>query len=293
MVAKLNLELHHLCSIFPRMAGEEFKALKADIAANGLLHPITVYQGKILDGGNRYRACVELGLEPKTTEYEGAVPVSFVLSENLHRRHLSPGQTASIVSNSQDWEQAQPACRPTKECNVAPLSTAADRAAISGASLRTQKMADAVSKSDPELSELVAHGKLTLPAASRQLAARDAVKKFDPELWKKVESGKMTLESAHNKVKADQREKERVKESIAREAANKVKKADPIKAARKEIANARKEGTPRLAYYAKYVTEVAMAHEDVTEVELASAHRIRAAADRIIAMAEAQGTCKA
>lgn len=170
----LALELHPLCTLFPRLAGAEFEALKADIVANGQHEPITVYEGLVLDGGNRYRACIEAGIEPKTKPFTGADPVSFVLSANLHRRHLMPGQHAIIVSRAQDWASAQAVGRPGKSGNVAALNTVADRAARSGASERTQRMADKVARQSPELAKQVAHGEITLPRALEQLAPKPA-----------------------------------------------------------------------------------------------------------------------
>ena len=167
---RMTYELHPLCTLFPRVIGGEFDALVSDIRANGLRQPITIHDGMILDGGNRYRACIEAGVEPSFTEYIGTSIVSFVLSVNLHRRHLSPGQQAAIVASAQDWAMAQPASRPQKECNVAPLSTAASRAAESGASLRTQKMADKVAKASRELALQVAHGEISLPDAVREVS---------------------------------------------------------------------------------------------------------------------------
>lgn len=184
------MELHPLCTLFPRITGAEFEALKADILAHGLREPIVVHAGFILDGGNRYRACVEAGVDPTFKDFAGDNPVSFVLSANLHRRHLSAGQQAAIVASAQDWAKAQPAHRPTKagnvaglsekECNVAPLSTVADRAAQSGASVRTQKMADAVAKASPDLAKQVAHGEISLPKAVAQIEGKPAKAKPAP-----------------------------------------------------------------------------------------------------------------
>src|SRR5690349_6523758 len=109
-----QLQLHPLCTLFPRIEGSEFDALKADIKANGLRQAIVIHEGMILDGGNRYRACLEIGVDPKTVEFDGGNLVSFVLSSNLHRRHLSPGQQAAIVASAQDWAKAQPAYRPAE-----------------------------------------------------------------------------------------------------------------------------------------------------------------------------------
>lgn len=173
------MELHPLCTLFPRITGAEFEALKADILAHGLREPIVVHAGFILDGGNRYRACVEAGVEPTFKDFAGDNPVSFVLSANLHRRHLSAGQQAAIVASAQDWTRAQTVGNPAfkgeaQKCNVAPLETVADRAAQSGASVRTQKMADAVAKASPDLAKQVAHGEISLPKAVAQIEGKPA-----------------------------------------------------------------------------------------------------------------------
>ena len=173
-------ELHPLCTLFPRLAGAEFDALVGDIKANGLRQPIVTLDGMILDGGNRYRACIEAGVKPSFVKFAGGNIVSFVLSANMHRRHLSAGQQAAIVASAQDWAQAQPAHRPKKECSVAPLSTAHSRAAESGASLRTQKMADKVAKESPELAKQVAHGEISLPKAVAKVEGKAPAPKASP-----------------------------------------------------------------------------------------------------------------
>lgn len=165
-----NFDLHPLCVLFPRMVGAEFDALVSDIKANGLRQPIVLHDNMVLDGGNRYQACLAAGVEPRFEQFAGGNIASFVLSANLHRRHLSPGQQAAIVASAQDWAQAQPASRPEKAGNVAGLSTVADRSAQSGASERTQRMADKVAKADPALALQVAHGEVSLPKAHAQVS---------------------------------------------------------------------------------------------------------------------------
>lgn len=167
----MKYELHPLCTFFPRMTGPEFDALRDDIKANGLKHPIVIHDGMILDGGNRYKACIESGIDPVFIEYDGQDISSFVLSMNMHRRHLSQGQHAAIVSSMQNWEKSHPSIKLSKDgCNVAPLSTVADRAAQSGASIRTQQMADKVAKADPDLAKKVAHGEISLPKALKKIS---------------------------------------------------------------------------------------------------------------------------
>mgnify|MGYP002780378191 CR=1 FL=1 len=84
-------ELHPLTQKYPPMEAEEFAAFRADLAAHGQKNPIWLFEGKVLDGRNRLRACLELGLDPLFAEFAGteAEAAAFVDSQNLHRRHLS------------------------------------------------------------------------------------------------------------------------------------------------------------------------------------------------------------
>ncbi len=93
-----KLEFHPLANIFPLMEEKEFEALVDDIEANGQLEAIWLYEGKIIDGRNRYRACVELGASPKCREWQGEGSlVEFITSMNLHRRHLTASQWAAVA----------------------------------------------------------------------------------------------------------------------------------------------------------------------------------------------------
>lgn len=179
-----TMNLHPLCTLFPRMAGAEFESLKNDIAANGLNSPVVVHDGMILDGGNRYRACQELGIEPQMVNFAGGNLVSFVLSANLHRRHMTAGQQAAIVASAQDWGRAQGhgGDRKADQVAILPLETINDRAQTSGASPRTQRMADKVAREAPELAKQVAHGEITLPDAMQAITGkRPGAKPAKPE----------------------------------------------------------------------------------------------------------------
>ncbi len=93
-----ELKYHVASDLFPMMSGEEYKALKEDIAEHGLLEPIWVYENQIVDGRNRYRACLELGIEPEVREWSGDGSLTeFVISMNLKRRHLTNSQKAMIA----------------------------------------------------------------------------------------------------------------------------------------------------------------------------------------------------
>jgi hypothetical protein len=93
-----EIKFHQLAEILPLVTGAEFDELVESIKANGLREPIVLYEGSILDGRNRYRACLAAGVEPRTIEYDGADAAAFVRDENIHRRHLTSGQKAMAVA---------------------------------------------------------------------------------------------------------------------------------------------------------------------------------------------------
>src|SRR5262245_53199230 len=92
------LPFHPLAKILPLLEGEEFEELCNDIFRNGLLEPIILYEGKILDGRNRYRACLAADVEPCFETYRGTDPLSYVISRNLKRRHLTTSQRAMVAA---------------------------------------------------------------------------------------------------------------------------------------------------------------------------------------------------
>ena len=82
------LEFHPLQTSSPWSKGQDFAELVADIREHGLHEPIVLFEGKILDGRNRYRACGAAGIEPTFTVYQGDDPVAYVISLNLRRPAL-------------------------------------------------------------------------------------------------------------------------------------------------------------------------------------------------------------
>ena len=92
-----QLKIHSAAKIIPNMSADQFLELKEDIKAFGLREPIWTKDGAILDGRNRYRACLELDIEPQFREFTGDDAVMFVLSTNLRRRHLSARQRRTLI----------------------------------------------------------------------------------------------------------------------------------------------------------------------------------------------------
>ena len=91
-----KMELHPLCEIFQQGDDRTLSEMADDIARNGLNDPIVRYEGRILDGRNRFLACKMAGVEPRFEEYTGDKPFEFVISKNLYRRHLDTSQRGML-----------------------------------------------------------------------------------------------------------------------------------------------------------------------------------------------------
>lgn len=172
--------IHALASLFPPMSGDEFAAICEDVKANGLVEPIILLDGEILDGIHRLKACLQVGTQPRYQEWdgEGGTPVQYVWSRNWTRRHLSAGQRA-VISLTVEREFAKEAslrmARKAPTEGVARFPQAAesrkarDRAGqLGGVSGRYVQDAKLVERTSPDLLPLVWRGTLTLPAAKRQ-----------------------------------------------------------------------------------------------------------------------------
>src|SRR5262249_11728906 len=87
-------EFHPFANLFPMIKGDELEQLKRDIAKNGIHQPIVLFAGKILDGRNRYTAGKAVGHKFTPENFKAFTgnevqAKAFVISTNIHRRHLS------------------------------------------------------------------------------------------------------------------------------------------------------------------------------------------------------------
>ena len=96
-----KLKAHPAADAFPMMDATRLAELRADIQANGQREPVTICDGMILDGRNRYEACDGLGIEPTTRDFVGD-PWAFAWSLNGARRDLDATVRALIFRRCED-----------------------------------------------------------------------------------------------------------------------------------------------------------------------------------------------
>ena len=96
---------HPLSAVWPDMPEGERNALRLDIKERGVQRPITIHDGEILDGWERYSAALAVGAEVKTKRYKGDDPAGYVIALNARRRHLSKKQVAKAVLATREWRK--------------------------------------------------------------------------------------------------------------------------------------------------------------------------------------------
>jgi hypothetical protein len=92
------MDFHPYSEIFPLIEGAQFDELVEDIKEHGLREKIWTYEGKILDGRNRFLACKKAKVSPEYREFNGKDALSFIVSLNVSRRHLTEAQRAMAAA---------------------------------------------------------------------------------------------------------------------------------------------------------------------------------------------------
>jgi ParB-like chromosome segregation protein Spo0J len=180
-----TMEFHEVANIFPLMEGEQFRELCTDIATNGLIEPIWIWQDKIIDGRNRYRACVELGIPSECREYKGTEEglLPFVLALNLKRRHLTASQRAAVAVDVEALLAKQAKERQIRkpvnsvfekiQKQNEPIHAAKQAAKMLGTNEHYVVDAKKVKEADPRRFEQVLAGNLTLQEAKKEIRTQE------------------------------------------------------------------------------------------------------------------------
>ena len=181
----------HKFNIFPEAKPDDYARLIDDIQTNGydVDQPVIVYQGAILDGWNRNKACVELMIKPSIRVFDGSdiEAIQLVMRTNK-RRNLNSGQWATIAVEAEDIMGAI-AEQVEKE--------KAKRVSESRQGEVTQKIEQPANHRtvDAKAAEIFQTNRTYINQATK-------IKKASPEVFAKVKAGTMTMQDANKAVRA-------------------------------------------------------------------------------------------
>lgn len=197
----MTLKQHPLSAAFPAMSAEEYQSLKDSIAANGVLNPITTFEGMVIDGWHRYTAANELGVVCPGEELDSWIdPRDFVKAQNENRRHLTASQRAAAIVSIYKWVPtgSNQHSKVGGEVASPPPKTNDELASLAGVTKRTIQQAKAAEKAG--LIDAVKDGAITAEEASKIAAGvpKKAAKpkKYTPPTPQETGASEL-LESAH------------------------------------------------------------------------------------------------
>lgn len=142
--------------LLPKMSEEEFNQLKTSIQDEGQHYPIIVNEDlEVLDGHHRFRACIDLGLEPdfEVRKFDDKLlEKKFVIEANLRRRHLNNFQLVELAVPLLEIEKALAKKRQSKggkNGRDMQLGVASDNADLEPKAKATELVAKKVGVSTP------------------------------------------------------------------------------------------------------------------------------------------------
>lgn len=171
-----NIEIHDLANLIPFPNDTDLERLTEDIRLNGILEPIIIYEGKIIDGRTRQGIAVKLGIKPVYKDYDKKIdPKVYVRAMGYSRRHLTSSQLAAcaVLDFLPECEiEARKRQNPSLIASLqeAEKGTAYEMAAKRlNASARYVFDAKLIKDKSPEIFKEVVDGNLTIPAAKQKL----------------------------------------------------------------------------------------------------------------------------
>jgi hypothetical protein len=188
---------HPISEHFPMMGKEELGELADDIKTLGLRCPIVLYEGKILDGRNRYVACQMAGVEPTLVNYDGTDPLGYVFSLNLLRRNLSVSQRGMLVAklaSMRSGERTDITHQPIRnsgEVDILPMVSLKTAAALGNVSVDTVCCAKTILKKSPKKAAEVANGEKSIHMAFKEIKEKE--KPFNTATFDKGRSNALRL----------------------------------------------------------------------------------------------------
>jgi N6-adenosine-specific RNA methylase IME4 len=205
-----EMTFHPVADLFPLLQESEMFALVEDIRDNGLREEIWTYQGRILDGRNRYLACLRAGVTPIYREWDGEGSlVAFVWSLNGARRHLNSGQKAAIAVEMLPLLKAEAAAR--RAAVIAKQER--DEAG------RVKPLSQKIDSADANENRAAAKAAKVTGTNRQYVDDADKLKAEAPAVFEQVKTGKKSLIEAKHELKEQAREAKAKREANRRKVA--------------------------------------------------------------------------
>lgn len=215
----MTYDVHPAADLFPMLGDEELQELAEDIRVNGLIEPVWLWNdpqhGRVLlDGRNRVAACAIAGVEPTTRTYTGDDPVSFVISENVRRRHLTEGQKADIALRSEPLYAEQAKAKEARRRLLWPSNQHTTKGSATEASRpqshHKESPSKSTSKRGPQSRDKAAKSTGT---SGRSVARMKRITQQAPDLVEQVRAGKLSLDRAERIIRDRLAEKARIEQA--------------------------------------------------------------------------------
>lgn len=103
----MELEFHPIANCWTLIEGDDLEDMVRDISANGLRIPIVLFENKILDGRNRYRACLLAGIEPEFIAYGDPSYLQIEHTDTLADNDVKPRIWVTYGEDEQDGSWAE------------------------------------------------------------------------------------------------------------------------------------------------------------------------------------------
>ena len=149
-----------LALAFPPLSPAQYSRLLASIIAHGLIHPIVIWRGQVIDGLHRLKACLEAGVEPRyEVLHDDADPFQYLAGVNVPHRDMTQNDKARLAYDmSQYSKPGRPRATDENSAHVRNL-TQGEAAELVGVSKRLVSDASRVLSEDstavPALQEAV------------------------------------------------------------------------------------------------------------------------------------------
>jgi ParB-like chromosome segregation protein Spo0J len=184
-----TIKIHPAANLFPMMSDEEIDALAADIKKNGLTSPIVYWRDPkkldellLLDGRNRLEAAQRAGYKIRIediADYTPIDPYAYVISANIHRRHLTAEQKDDLIVKVL-------AANPAKSDREVAKTVKVDHKKVG----RVRKRAEATGAVAPVEKRTGADGKTRKQPARRPAPRADRLKQLKAKREQKKQAAK-------------------------------------------------------------------------------------------------------